>query len=250
MNYFEAIILGIIQGITEFLPVSSSGHLFLINKLNIMQTEVSLFYNIMLHLGSLMAVIIIFWNKVKFVIKNPFSDLTKHIIVASIPTVIIVGFLRFFFKNALEGSLLPLGFAITTVFLFSTKFITPKQGKVNNRSAIVVGIAQGLAALPGISRSGSTIASAQLLGVNREDSGNFSFLISIPIIIGSSIFESLSISKADFEVNILVVIIGAIFAFISGFLALKVLISVIRESKLHYFGYYTLVLTIFSFFLI
>ena len=248
MNYIDSIILGIVQGISEFLPISSSGHLFLINRLGIMDTEVSLFFNIMLHLGSLLAVIIVFWDKVKYVIKHPLSDLTKHIVIASIPTVIIVGILRFFFKGTLEGNLLPLGFAVTTVFLISTKLITPKKDNITPRSSLFIGIAQGFAAIPGISRSGSTIATAQIAGVEREESGNFSFLISIPIIIGSALFESLALDKTALNIDFAPILVGALFAFLSGYIALRILIKVIKKSKLHYFAIYTFALTIFSLF--
>jgi len=248
MNFIDAIILGLIQGLTEFLPVSSSGHLFLIDKLGIIQTDVSLFYNIMLHLGSLFAVIIVFWKEVKYVISNPLSDITKYIVLASIPTVIIVGILRLFFKSTLEGSLLPFGFAVTTVMLICTKIIKPKEEALGTRSSLIIGIAQGFAAIPGISRSGSTIATAQILGVNREEAAKFSFLISIPIIIGSTLFESLSLTGGSLQINMLPVILGVFAAFLSGLLALKILINVIKKAKLHYFAIYTFALTIFSFF--
>lgn len=242
MKILDGLILGLLQGLSEFLPISSSGHLFLANRLGIFSGEVTLLFAIMLHIGSLVAVVIVFWDKVKYVITHPLSDLTKNIILASIPTAILAGLARYFLPDAIEGALLPLGFFASTAFLFSTAFIKHGKRSVSAKSALVIGFVQGCAVLPGLSRSGATITAGQFCGVDRERAGEFSFLISIPIIIGSAFVEGLQLRHGGLDISVLPTIIGTLAAFVSGYVALIVLKNIIKKAKLHYFGIYTLAL--------
>ncbi len=249
MNVLDALILGLLQGLSEFLPISSSGHLFLANRLHILNGEISLFFAIMLHIGTLGAVIAVFWEQVKYVIRHPLSNLTKNIVVASIPTAILAGLAWYFLNDVLEGALLSLGFFLTTAFLIITAILRPKNNDLTIGNALIVGIIQGCAVLPGLSRSGSTIVTAQMCGLSREKAGEFSFLISIPIIIGSALVEGREIAKSSFDINILPLIIGVAVSFVSGYFALVLLKDVIKKAKLHYFAPYTLALGIISLFI-
>ncbi len=249
MSLIDALILGLLQGLSEFLPISSSGHLFLANRLHILSGEVSLFFAVMLHVGSLAAVIVVFWDKVKYVVKHPLSQLTKNIVIASIPTAILAGLAWYFLNDILEGALLPLGFFLTTAFLVITAFLPPKDNALSKRNALLIGIAQGCAVLPGLSRSGSTIATAQMCGVNRQEAGEFSFLISIPIIIGSAIVEGRELTNFSFNISLLPIIVGVLASFASGYFALMVLKEIIKKAKLHYFAPYTLALGILTLFI-
>lgn len=249
MNILDALILGLLQGLSEFLPISSSGHLFLANRLHILNGEVSLFFAVMLHVGSLGAVIAVFWEQVKYVIKHPLSQLTKSIVIASIPTAILAGLAWYFLNDVLEGALLPLGFFLTTAFLLVSAFLRPKNNDLTVGNALTIGIIQGCAVLPGLSRSGSTIVAAQMCGLSREKAGEFSFLISIPIIIGSALVEGREIAETSFDIGVLPLIIGIAVSFVSGYFALVVLKDVIKKSKLHCFAPYTLALGIISLFI-
>jgi len=249
MSILDALFLGLLQGLSEFLPISSSGHLFLVGRLNILSGEVSLLFAVMLHLGSLAAVIVVFWDKVKYAIVHPFSNLTKNIVLASIPTAILAGLAWYFLNDVLEGALLPLGFFLTTIFLIITAFLHPKSNTLSPSNALLIGLAQGFAVLPGLSRSGSTIATAQMCGADRQDAGEFSFLISIPIIIGSALVEGRELTKSALSTSLLPIIIGVVVSFVSGYFALIALKGIIKQAKLHYFAPYTFVLGILTLFI-
>lgn len=242
MTIFEGIILGIIQGITEFFPVSSSGHLVIFKHfLNI--EEAGILFEVLVHFATLIAVIIVFWQDILSILKKPFQKLTYLIIAGVIPTAIIgLAFHGTFAKMFGSIKFTAAMLLITGVILWVVDnyisggkpmetFTIPK--------AIFVGLAQGLAIFPGLSRSGTTIAASLALGLDRQDAPRFSFLLSIPVILGATLVEAKDLLVSDFNRDLLFpYLAGAIAAGITGYFAITLFIRFIRMGKLHYFSYY------------
>ena len=263
MTTLEAIILGIIQGLTEFLPVSSSGHLVLFQKLfGLKQAE--LFFDVGVHLGTLVAVIIVFRREVKKIIAA-LVQLVSHaglketilqkiesdsqlkmallIVVGSIPTAIL-GFLftgiagRLFASGLITGLML----IVTGLLLWLTRRTRAsvnqaRSDRLTIKNALIIGIVQGLAIIPGISRSGSTISIGLLLGIDREMAARYSFLLSIPAIIGAGLW-SLKGGLSQTDLAIRVTLLGAFTAALVGYAALKSLLQVVKKGRLHVFAPY------------
>jgi len=240
----------VVQGLTEFLPVSSSGHLVFFQSLLGLK-EPPIFFDVMLHLGTLLAVVIYFGTDIRKIIEGIGSTLRKKeenregaklflwIILATIPTG-LMGILfkdwfeSFFSKPKLVGGML----LITGLVLWLTRF-AKKEGKLLRRmrwfEAILIGIAQGVAIIPGISRSGATISMGLFCGLDRELSGKFSFLLSIPAILGATLLEYKKIGTVS---DLGTVLIGTAVAFGVGILALTFLMKIIKIGKLYNFSYY------------
>jgi len=237
MNLTESIIIGTIQGLTEFLPVSSSAHLVFIQKL-LGWNEPELFFDIILHCGTLFSVIIFFY---KDIIKL-FKDIRTIILllVATIPTGLIGILMSDYIDKYFASEIYPAIFLlITGLLLYLTKYVPKNTKQISNFSisdVVLVGIAQGISVLPGISRSGSTLSTGILLGWDRADTIKFIFLLSIPSISGATILKFRSISISDININCYV--IGFIIAFITGLLSIKILVKCIQNMKLHFFSYY------------
>ena len=253
MNNFETILLGIVQGLTEFLPVSSSGHLVIFeNLLGFKEPEILL--DASLHLGTLLAVCIYFRSDLRKMVQELWAwvtpgnntGLTSHaslalmVVVGSIPTALI----GLIFKDPLEkmfGAVTTVGvmLLITGVIVGVTKFISLDHGKweqVKLWMALIIGTAQGLAIIPGISRSGSTIVCALLLGLRRETAGRFSFLLSIPAIIGA---VGLHLeSDAIARVGVIPLMVGFASSALVGFFALKLLMGMVKKGHFYYFAPY------------
>ena len=245
MNILNAFILGFAQGLTEFLPVSSSGHLLLLEKLGI--GEPSLLFNVLLHLGSLLAVLIIFRKPLWQLLRHPFQKKTLYLLLASIPTGAIAQVFKYAFPALLSGSYLALGFMTTACLLTATKvFENSNQKMLDGKILTICGISQGIAVLPGISRSGATISTLMLLGVPKEDAFEFSFLLSIPIILASAVLESVEFFTIPQNISYspVAIVVGVLTAFISGFVALKLFASIIRKHSLMPFAIYTAILSI------
>ncbi|MGN1227125.1 MAG: undecaprenyl-diphosphate phosphatase [Christensenellales bacterium] len=244
MEIWEAIVLGIVQGLTEFLPISSSGHLVLLE--NIFSTGSNLFMTVALHLGSLIAVIVVFWKDIVYIIKHPLCDLSKKLIIATLPTIIIVLFFKTYIEDSFNGNFFLIGFVLTAFLLMITEIVAKKvdfKKPLSTKSAIIMGIAQGIATLPGISRSGSTICAGLLCGEHRDNVASFSFLMSVPIIIASCVYE-LIFSSSTVVVSALPVIVGMIFAFIFGMLAIKLMLKLIKKVEFTYFAIYLALIVI------
>lgn len=247
MNIFETIFLGIIQGLTEFLPVSSSGHLvFFQNILGFKEPELLL--DCSLHVGTLLAVCIYFKSDLKKIIsetwrfdfKKPHANLGLWVVVGSIPT----GIIGLIFKTPLErffGSVIMVGLMLvaTGVIVSLTKMIPKGYGsriQVGVLAALAVGTAQGLAIIPGISRSGATIVCGLLLGLDRELAARFSFLLSIPAIIGAVAIQW-NIEALQ-RVGLVPLLFGFSASALVGLMALKLLMSMVRRGHLYYFAPY------------
>ena len=244
MTNIQALVLGAIQGLTEFLPVSSSGHLVLVQNLfKLIQPPVT--FDILVHVATLFSVIVFFRQELFSLNQNTF----KSIIIATIPTGIIGLFLNPF-KDALFNSipLVSMGLLITTILLISIKFLPRAKEIVNitTTQALLIGLAQGLAIIPGISRSGATIIAALWLGLGSTRAFTFSFLISIPAILAA---QTLQLNDTRFDLTQLLStssLIGAFSALLVGLLALKLLKNTLIKKRLYLFAIYTATLSISS----
>ncbi len=248
MNLIQAIILGIIQGLTEFLPISSSGHLSLFQNLFGLK-QGSITFEVAVHLATLIAVVIVLREDVIMMIKKPFSKLTLLVVAGTLPTVIIA----LVFKDLLvllfdTGATLGIEFIITGLVLLyvEEKHKEKKNGKklenMNYLDAGVIGTAQGIAIMPAISRSGLTLAGALFRGLDREFAIKFSFLMSIPAILGSVVLEGWDILKdGKIAVETVPLLAGMLAAGISGYFAIKVMLKIFTKASLKYFSYYVFV---------
>ena len=249
MEILRAIILGIIQGLTEFLPVSSSGHLEISKCLfpSDMLAEESMLMTVVLHFATALSIIIIFRKDITEIFagllqfKNNDSFLfSVKIILSMIPAV----FVGLFFETEIEalfgGQLILVGsmLLVTGALLFLADKAKISEKKVGIKDALIIGISQAIAILPGISRSGATISTAVLLGIDKEKSARFSFLMVVPLILGKMAKDVLSGEISTSDTNFLPLLIGFIFAFITGLVACRWMIKLVKNSQLKYFAYY------------
>lgn len=273
MSVFQSIILGVLQGIAEFLPISSSGHLAVAQKLFGLEA-VPLLFDVMLHLATLAAVILYFRKKIArlFVILFRWivpgkktekaesvqgdlltgsEELGRKTIIAVISATVVTGLLGVFTSKLIPE--LPLkvtcaGFLFTAFLLiFSSVWEKKKEKKaaealpekgISVFQALFIGFMQGIGTLPGVSRSGSTIAGAQLAGVNRAAAGEFSFIVSIPAILGAFVLEAKDLGEVGSQIGLLPVFCGCLAAFAWGYLSLSFLMKMIRKGKLEWFACY------------
>lgn len=239
----QAILLGIIQGLTEFLPISSSGHLVLFQQL--ISTNLGAAFDIMVHLGTLIATLLFFRNAIQ---KLKLSDL-KNLALASIPAgilgLLLAKYLDTLFSNLLIVSI---GFVITSIFLYLSKIPNKSSVKINPSKALLIGLAQALAIIPGISRSGSTISTALFQKINQQEAFTFSFLLSIPAIIGALLLSLNNLTWSADETSLYLA--GIISSSISGLFALKLLSNVMKKARLWNFAYYTASLALLTFLLL
>ena len=245
MNMLTAAILGIVQGLCEFLPVSSSGHLVLLQNIFGIE-EGALFFDIMLHIGTLAAVFVVYRKKIWVLICRPFQRLTLLLVISTLATVALAVIFRDTFEGAFGGSLLGFGFLLTTVVLFINQF-KAKGGnsidKLSVKGAVGIGIMQGIAIFPGLSRSGSTITGARLFGLDKDDAAEYSFLLSIPAILGSLVLQLPDVIEygiGGFAWSH--IIVGTLAAALSGYFAIRLMLKLIREKSLVGFGIYTAIL--------
>lgn len=245
MSVIDAVLLGILQGITEFLPVSSSGHLSLMqNILGIKDTP--MLFSVLLHVSTLVAVCIALKDEVLYLIRHPFSRLTGLLISATVPTVIIALLMKYLFPATLNGEHLGFCFIVTSLFLLFSRFLP--SGKrdlsgITHRDALLMGLFQGIATLPGVSRSGSGIISGGLCGISRQATARFSFLMSIPAILGALVLDIFSVDGASLAgLSFAGVFLGCVFAAVTGYACVKWMIALISKGKLLGFSVYTAIL--------
>lgn len=268
MTILEAIILGLVQGLAEFLPISSSGHLALLQHFFGIEGESVVLFAVLLHLGTLISVFIVYakdiWELCKELVevakdlisgkgfgfnKNETRRLGYMIIVATVPTAVIGIVFNDLFKS-FYTNLMPIGIGL--ILTGSVLIISERIGKGNLqikemkfRHAIFVGICQGIAIAPGVSRSGSTLFGSLMSGIKRETAVKFAFLISIPSILGSVVLEAPGAFDGGLDGHwILPILIGMIVAAVSGLVAIKTMIAFVARQKLIYFSVYTWVLGI------
>ncbi|OGZ64968.1 MAG: hypothetical protein A2812_01660 [Candidatus Staskawiczbacteria bacterium RIFCSPHIGHO2_01_FULL_36_16] len=245
----QSIILGAVQGLTEFLPVSSSGHLALFQHFFSFSTP-PIFFDTIAHLGTLLAVVFYLKKEIIHIFKTlkekQTIKLVLLIIIASLPAV-IAGLLL---KDKMEGIfsslyLVGVSFIITSVILFCTKFFKSDKkdiSRLNWFDALFIGVFQAFAILPGISRSGSTISASIFRSLKREDAFKFSFLMSIPVIFGAFLLQFTEQNFNLFNGGMLTNLTGFLFSAVFGFLSLKIIERVLIKGKLHYFAAYCFVL--------
>jgi len=264
MNIFNAIVLGVLQGLTEFLPVSSSGHLVLMQKIFGI-TEPTLFFDTMLHVGTLLAVVTVLRRDIWGILKRIIQPLTLYLIIATIPAVIIALAFGDIIEHVFEsGKFLGVCFLITTALLVAAEFLSRRANalgglksgdKMNWLDALIIGIMQAVAIAPGISRSGATISGALSRKLDRDFAARFSFLLSIPAILGAVVLQSKDLVKEgvpsaaqaaqDSEsIGAAAIIAGTLCAAIVGFFAMKLMLKIIREKSLYGFAIYTAALGI------
>ena len=249
-------ILGIIQGLTEYLPVSSSGHLAIGQAFFGMDNgEENLMFTVAVHVATVLSTLVVLWREIEWlfkgVIKCEMNAETKYllnIVVSMIP----VGIVGLFFKDQVEeafgSGLLLVGFCllITASLLIFSYYSRPrKKEHISWKDALIIGIAQAVAVLPGVSRSGSTIATGIMLGNKKEQLAQFSFLMVIPPILGEALLDGLKVMKGEAvmgSIEVLPLIVGFLAAFLSGCLACKMMINLVKRGKLIYFGIYCAIL--------
>lgn len=243
------IFLGLLQGITEWLPISSTAHLKLIDKflLNLSTTPL---FNLALHLGTLTAVVLFFRKDirnilsalVRFDFKSDSGTLIPPIVVATIPTAIIgLIYVLLVGEPWQTTPIIAVTFLVGATIVYSSKFGKETTDKISYKNVILIGIAQGFAVFPGLSRSGVTISTALLLGLKREKAFKFSFLLSIPAIIGDFVVEAYNQHGAFSTAGIdpINIIAGFAVAAAAGYLALRLVAQTIKSEKFHYFAIYT-----------
>lgn len=250
MNLLQAIILGIVQGLTEFLPISSSGHLLLTEKLFGIHND-SLFFEVFLHVGTLIPVLIVFRNDILKLIKNPFQKMTYLLIVATIPAVLVTLVFGEYLDQLFNATLfLAFGFIITGCLLLYSDRVKSgykKDKDITYLDALVIGAIQGIAIAPAISRSGSTISGSLFRKLKRETAAKFSFLMSIPAILGAVALQVMHIIKGDViivDMNWFNMCAGFVAAMLSGFLAVNFIMELIKRCKLKYFSFYVFALAL------
>lgn len=245
MNLLEAIMLGLIQGLSEFLPVSSSGHLLVFHHIFGITAEDNLTFIIVLNMGSLIPLLFVFRKDIWALITNPFQKTTALLIIATIPLIIVTLLFEGFIESTFHSiQFLPLGFIITGVVLLLSDRLKNNVKDIKDMSlldAALVGCAQACAVFPGISRSGSTLTATMARGVNRENAATFSFLMSIPAAFGALVFR-LSRILANPELieglNFINLGAGFITAAVSGYFAINFMLAIIKKAKLKYFAFY------------
>jgi len=253
MSILTAVVLGVVQGLGEFLPVSSSGHLVLLQKVFGI-SEQTLFFDTMLHVGTLFAVVVVLWNDIIAILRRPIQPLTGFLIIATIPAVVAA----LVFGDQIEyifntGKFLGVCFLITAVLLCAAEFLSrriskadgyKKREKMNWIDALIIGIFQAIAIPPGISRSGATISGALSRRLDRDFAARFSFLLSIPVILGALVLNLKDLAKGRGAAGGLgvEVIAGTLTAAIVGFFAVKLMLKIVREKSLFGFAVYTAIL--------
>lgn len=247
-NIINYILIGIIQGLTEFLPVSSSGHIVLFGSL--FELDNLLLLSVVAHVGTLFAVIYCYRQRLKELIKKPFCKTNINLLIATIPTIIIVLLFNSFIEDNFKSSTLVWGFLISAVLLLVADLKRHSGKPINKKSALYMGISQGLAILPGFSRSGTTLACGLLVGVEKQQALDFSFLMSIPIIIASAVFETFKLFSAQITVNWLGIFIVMVTSFVFGIISIKLMLKIVNKNKLYFFSFYLILLSLAIVFLV
>lgn len=254
MNVIEAIILGLVQGLTEFLPVSSSGHLVLLQGIFGIEGDVVLF-DVLLHFATLLAVVLYFFKDIINLFKPPYKNMV-YLIISVIPAVVVMLLFKDYIDIFFGGTYLCFGFLITATLLFLTEYIdknTIQNNKTTSQNnsgitvkrSLIMGIAQSVAVIPAISRSGSTICAGILSGADKKSVAKFSFLMSLPIIAGSALVSMFDIGNAT--IDILPLLAGMVSAFITALIAIKIMLKIIEKSNYKWFSLYLIILAVITF---
>ena len=251
MSWFEALVLGIVQGLTEYLPVSNSGHLAIGSALFGIEGEENLAFTIVVHVATVFSTLVILWKEIEWIFRGLFkfqmNSETRYVINILI-SMIPIGIVGVFFKDTVEAifgsGLLIVGcmLLVTAALLSFSYYAKPRQKEnLSMKDAFIIGLAQACAVLPGLSRSGTTIATGLLLGNNKAKLAQFSFLMVIPPILGEALLDVLKLVKGENiagDIPMLSLVVGFVAAFLSGCLACKWMINIVKKGKLIYFAIY------------
>lgn len=255
MEWFESLVLGLLQGLTEYLPVSSSGHLAIGSALFGIEGDTNLQFTIVVHVATVFSTLVILWKEISWIFKGLFkfemNSETKYflnIVVSMIPVGIVGVFFKDYVENIFSSGLVIVGcmLLLTAVLLSFSYYAKPRvKQEISMRDAFIIGLAQACAVMPGLSRSGSTIATGLLLGNSKEKMAQFSFLMVIPPILGEALLDTIKMVGGNAEsvtaggdISAVALIVGFLAAFISGCLACKWMISIVKKGKLIYFAIY------------
>jgi undecaprenyl-diphosphatase len=255
MNLLEAIVLGLIQGLTEFLPVSSSGHLELGKYLFGIDPEANFYFSIAVHGATVLSTLFVLWKEISDLFKGLFkfklNEETRYIIkliISMIPVGITGLFMQDIAEKFFAGNMISLGiqFLISALFLALAMVIKPKERTMTYLDSFIIGIAQALSVLPAISRSGATIATGIMLGNKKSEIAKFSFLMVLVPVIGANTLELTSGDFTKEGTSFLVIAAGFLVAFISGYLACKWMINIVKKGNLKWFAVYCILIGIYS----
>ena len=251
MSWFEALVLGLVQGLTEYLPVSSSGHLAIGSALFGIEGEENLAFTIVVHVATVLSTLVVLWKEIEWILRGMFkmkmnaeTRYAINIVVSMIP----IGIVGVFFKDEVEiifgSGLLIVGcmLMLTALLLTFSYYAKPRQKKdISIRDAFIIGLSQACAVLPGLSRSGTTIATGLLLGNDKARMAQFSFLMVIPPILGEALLDVMKMMKGENiagDIPTLSLVVGFVAAFVSGCVACKWMINIVKKGKLIYFAVY------------
>lgn len=252
---WQSVILGTVQGLTEFLPVSSSGHLHLVREFffpNGLNTEDNLLFTVIVHGGTALATVVIFYKDILHIFKGLFKGTKDErqfalaIAVSMIPAAFVGFYFNDLIKNFFEAGggttfLVAAMLVLTGLLLMLANRAKQTHKKVSTADALLIGVAQAIAILPGISRSGATISTSVLLGIDRERAARFSFLMVVPLILGKMLLDSIELYENPSAVDgqhLLPLLAGFTASFITGLWACKAMINWVKKSKLSYFAFY------------
>ena len=268
MDWLQAIILGIIQGLTEFLPVSSSGHLTIISNLFGLSGEENLTFTVVVHVATVCSTLVILWKEIVWIFKDLFAKQSwrsysglndgTHFAINILISMIPIAIVGFFFKDAVEevfgSGMLIVGIMllVTAALLAFSYFAKPRpKEQICGWHALIIGIGQAVAVLPGLSRSGTTIATGLLLGNKKENLAQFSFLMVIPPILGEALLDIKDIAEVGFStamngISPLALGLGFLAAFVTGCLACQWMVNLVKKGKLVWFAVYCAIIGIFA----
>lgn len=252
MSWIEALLLGFLQGLTEYLPVSSSGHLAIGAALFGIEGEDNLTFTIVVHVATVLSTLVILWKEIDWIFRGVFkfrlNEETKYvfnILVSMIPIGIVGLFFKDYVENIFGSGLMVVGcmLLLTAALLAFSYYAKPRvREKITLRDAFIIGLAQACAVMPGLSRSGSTIATGLLLGVDKAKLAQFSFIMVIPPILGEALLDGMKMveetTSGVSEISLTALIVGFLAAFISGCIACKWMINIVKKGKLIYFAIY------------
>lgn len=255
MNIINAVLLGVIQGLTEFLPVSSSGHLVLFQKIFGI-AEPALLFDTMLHVGTLAAVFAVLWKDIWAILRKLYQPMTAYLIIGTIPAVVFALVLKDPLEQAFEtGRFLGWAFLITSALLVTAELLAKRAAGTGIKTmkwpdALIIGIMQAVAIIPGVSRSGATLSGALSRRLDRDFAARFSFMLSIPAILGALVLQLKDLAEGGTEmaasagggIGAAATIAGTVSAAVVGFFAVRLMLKIVREKSLWGFAVYTAVL--------
>jgi undecaprenyl-diphosphatase len=261
MTILQAVILGAVQGLTEFLPVSSSGHLVLAEKLLGIQNTGDITFEVFVHFGTFCSVVVVFWKDILAIVRSLINALSPfrlnktyydtheefrtavHVVVGTIPAGIVGWkFEHTISETFTDPKLVAAMLVVTALILFLTGLAKPIKGKtVGFVSSIIVGLAQALAVIPGISRSGSTMSTALYLKTDPYQAARFSFLLSLPVIAGATLLKTKELVQSGATLQgVSALCVGTVVAFVSGYFAIKILLRIMERGRFRWFSFYCL----------